>query len=71
MANLRMLCERYIQIDDEVKDLSKKLDEETKYLEKKKLTADYLRAYMELEDLKSGIRRHLIFELVEGIGNNG
>ena len=67
MASLRMLCEKYIQIDDHVKDLSKKLDEETNLYEKRGLTADYLRAYMEREDLKSGIRRQLIIELVEGI----
>lgn len=67
--HLRYLCENYIVIDDKVKELSEKLDKETNYREKQKLTADYLKAYMEREDFKSGMRRQLVIELVEGIGD--
>ena len=67
--HLRMLCEKYIVIDDKVKELSEKLDTETNYREKEKLLAQYLNAYMEREDFKSGMRRQLVKELVEGIGD--
>lgn len=67
--HLRHLCERYIVIDDKVKELSEKLDKETNYREKQKLTVDYLKAYMEREDFKSGMRRKLVEELVDGIGD--
>ena len=63
-----MLCEKYIVIDDHVKELSEKLDTETHPREKEKLLAQYLNAYMEREDFKSGMRRQLVRELVEGIG---
>ena len=67
--HLRHLCERYIVIDDKVKELSEKLDKETNYREKQKLTVDYLKAYMEREDFKSGMRRKLVEALVDGIGD--
>ena len=67
--HLRHLCERYIVIDDKVKEVSEKLDKETNYREKQKLTVDYLKAYMEREDFKSGMRRKLVEELVDGIGD--
>lgn len=67
MANLRMLCERYIQIDDKTKELSQKIDNETDITKKQELTAKYLQLFMEKEDFKSGMRRHLINELIDGI----
>ena len=67
MANLRMLCEKYITIDDELKQLSKEIDATENRHEKEKLTAEYLQRYMEREDFKSGMRRHLINELVRGV----
>ena len=67
MANLRMLCENYISIDDELKQLSKEIDATENRHEKEKLTAEYLQRYMEREDFKSGMRRHLINELVRGV----
>ena len=67
MGNLRMLCENYISIDDELKQLSKEIDATENRNEKEKLTAEYLQKYMEREDFKSGMRRHLINELVRGV----
>ena len=67
MGNLRMLCEGYITIDDELKQLSKEIDASENRREKEKLTAEYLQKYMEREDFKSGMRRHLINELVRGV----
>ena len=67
MANLRMLCEMYISIDDDLKQLSKEIDATENRHEKEKLTAEYLQKYMEREDFKSGMRRHLINELVRGV----
>ena len=62
-----MLCECYIRIDDEVKKINEDLDNSKNYAERQHHVAEYLQKYMEREDLKSGIRRHLIHELVEGI----
>ena len=67
MVHLRMLCEKYITIDDELKQLSKEIDTSENRHEKEKLTAEYLQKYMEREDFKSGMRRHLINELVRGV----
>ena len=67
MVHLRMLCEKYITIDDELKQLSKEIDTSENRHEKEKLTAEYLQKYIEREDFKSGMRRHLINELVRGV----
>lgn len=67
MANLRMLCEKYIRIDDELKQISKDMDAAPNRYEKEKLTAEYLQKYMHREDFKSGMRMTLINELVRGV----
>lgn len=66
MANLRMLCEKYIQIDDEIKKLSEEIDN-AKKPERDKLVAEYLQKYMHREDFKSGMRTYLINDLVKGV----
>lgn len=67
MSNLRMLCENYIRIDDEVKRLSELIDNSTDRQDKEKYTAEYLQKYMHREDFKSGMRLYLINELVKGL----
>ena len=67
MANLRMLCEKYISIDDDLKQLSEEIDTTENRREKEKLTAEYLQKYMHREDFKSGMRTQLINELVRGV----
>lgn len=67
MASLRMLCENYIRIDDEIMKLNEAIDNSKNYAERQHYVAEYLQKYMEREDFKSGMRRHLITELVEGI----
>jgi len=68
MANLRMLCENYISIDDELKKLNAQIDN-CNSAERDGLVAEYLTKYMEREDFKSGMRRYLIHDLVKGVGN--
>jgi hypothetical protein len=68
MVDLRVLCEKYIQVDDDVKRLYDSIDNCGNEIERRKYVAEYLKKYMEREDFKSGMRRQLIFELVEGIG---
>ncbi|WP_405285912.1 hypothetical protein [Methanobrevibacter sp.] len=67
MANLRILCEKYIQIDEEINQLYDKIDVVPKP-ERDKLVAEYLQKYMRREDFKSGMRTYLINELVRGVG---
>ena len=62
-----MLCEKYIEIDDDLKQLSEEINTTENRREKEKLTAEYLQKYMEREDFKSGMRRLLINELVRGV----
>lgn len=69
MANLRILCEKYISIDDELKKLNAAIDK-CDAAERTGLVADYLSKYMEREDFKSGMRRQLIYELVNGTGGD-
>lgn len=66
MASLRMLCERYISIDDELQKLNAAIDD-CNAAERSGLVAEYLTKYMEREDFKSGMRRQLIYELVNGV----
>lgn len=66
MVNLRMLCERYCVIDDELKELRVKIDE-ADVSNRDKYLAEYISMYVKREDFKSGMRRQLINELVEGI----
>lgn len=67
MANLRILCEKYISIDDELQKLNNQIDK-CDAAERSGLVAEYLTMYMEREDFKSGMRRQLIYELVNGTG---
>ena len=67
MASLRMLCERYISIDDELQKLNA-ANVDCNAAEMSGLVAEYLTMYMEREDFKSGMRRQLIYELVNGVG---
>lgn len=69
MASLRMLCERYISIDDELQKLNAAIDD-CNAAERSGLVAEYLTMYMEREDFKSGMRRQLIYELVNGVGGD-
>ena len=43
---------------------------ETNKLKKQELIAKYLMLYMEREDFKSGMRRQLINEMVNGVGES-
>ena len=65
MANLRILCEKYISIDDELNKLNAAIDK-CDAAERTGLVADYLGKYMEREDFKSGMRRQLVYELING-----
>lgn len=65
MTNLRMLCEKYISIDDELEKLNAQIDN-CNSAERTGLVAEYLTKYMEREDFKSCMRRQLIYELVNG-----
>lgn len=67
MASLRMLCEKYISIDDKLQKLNAAIDD-CNAAERSGLVAEYLTMYMEREDFKSGMRRQLIYELVNGVG---
>lgn len=67
MVSLRILCEKYISIDDEVKKINEKVEDNISSPDKTKYLAEYLEKYMEREDFKSGMRRYLINELVTGI----
>ena len=67
MTNLRILCENYISIDDELKKLNAAIDD-CNAAERSGLVAEYLTMYMEREDFKSGMRRQLLYELVNGVG---
>lgn len=67
MTNLRILCEKYITIDEEINQLYDKIDLVPKP-ERDKLVAEYLQKYMQREDFKSGMRTYLINELVRGVG---
>lgn len=69
MASLRMLCERYISIDDGLQKLNAAIDD-CNAAERSGLVAEYLTMYMEREDFKSGMRRQLIYELVNGVGGD-
>ena len=69
MASLRMLCEKYISIDDKLQKLNNQIDK-CNAAERSGLVAEYLTTYMEREDFKSGMRRQLIYELVNGMGRD-
>lgn len=69
MANLRILCEQYIKADDELKRVNECIDNSANSLERSKYVAEYVHKFIELEDFKSGIRRQLIKELINGIGD--
>ena len=69
MASLRMLCEKYISIDDELQKLNNQIDN-CNAAERSSLVDEYLTMYMEREDFKSGMRRQLIYELVNGVGRD-
>jgi len=69
MTNLRILCEKYISIDDELKILNDEIDRADNRREREKLVAEYLTKYMHREDFKSGMRTHLINELVRGVAS--
>ena len=68
MSNLRILCQRYLQLDDQLVGIHHKIRENTGKAEYHILVREYICKYIEREDLKSGIRRLLINELCNGIG---
>lgn len=70
MNSLIMLCQKYIEIDDELTELRNELTNTNNALDKIHLEAVYLKKYVEREDFKSGMRRVLINELVNGVYND-
>ena len=68
--NLRMLCEKYLAIDDDLNKLRDEIDNLSSDAQKSKLTARYIEKFVEKEDFKSGMRRYLVTELLQGVGVN-
>lgn len=64
--NLRMLCEKYLAIDDDLNKLRDEIDNLSSDAQKSELTARYIKKFVEKEDFKSGMRRYLINELLQG-----
>ena len=64
MANLRVLFEKYIQLDDEIKKLNKTIDNSTNHIERKKQVFEYVSKLAELKDFESGIRMKIVKEFV-------
>lgn len=67
LISLRKLCQAYLKIDDELVELYHKIEENTGKPEYHVFISEYLAKYMEREDLKSGMRRYLINELINGV----
>lgn len=70
MSRLRMLCEKYIQIDDDLNKLNYRMDNLDSNPQKSELIARYIKKFVEREDFKSGMRRYLVNELLQGVGVN-
>ena len=70
MSRLRMLCEQYIQIDDDLNKLNYRMDNLDSNPQKSELIARYIKKFVEREDFKSGMRRYLVNELLQGVGVN-
>ena len=70
MSRLRMLCERYIHIDDDLNKLKYEMDNLDSNHQKSELIARYIKKFVEREDFKSGMRRYLVNELLQGVGVN-
>lgn len=68
--NFRMLCEKYLAIDDDLNKLRDEIDNLSSDAQKSELTARYIKKFVEKEDFKSGMRRYLINELLQGMGVN-
>ena len=68
MVNLRILCEKYIAIDDDLNKLGYEIDNVSSNTQKSELVAKYIKKFVEREDFKSGMRRYLINELLQGVG---
>ena len=64
--NFRMLCEKYLAIDDDLNKLRDEIDNLSSDAQKSELTARYIKKFVEKEDFKSGMRRYLINELLQG-----
>ena len=69
MSKIRMLCEQYIRIDDELNNISKSIDKASNTHERTQYVAEYVGKFIEKEDFKSGMRRHLISELINGVSD--
>lgn len=67
-GNLRMLCQEYLKLDDELVAIAHEIEQHKGTAREKEAHMKYVKAYVELEDLKSGMRRVLINELLNGIG---
>ena len=67
MSNLRMLCQKYIKIDDDLVEIYKEVEANRGKPRETALLAKYIKKYMEREDFKSGMRRQLVNELCGGV----
>ena len=65
MTNLRILCEKYIHLDDELKELKKNINNSTNPIQQQKYVLKYISKLVEVEDFKSGMRRNIIKEFLD------
>ena len=67
-GNLRMLCQRYLKLDDELVALAHEVAQHKGTAQESYFVKKYVEKFMQLEDFKSGMRTHLVNELLKGVG---
>lgn len=67
-GKLRMLCQRYLKLDDELVAIANEIEQHKGTARENEAYFKYVRKYMQLEDFKSGMRTYLVNELLNGVG---
>ena len=67
-GKLRMLCQIYLKLDDELVAIAHEIEQHKGTAREKEAHFKYVKKYIQLEDFKSGMRRHLVNELLNGVG---
>ena len=64
---IRNLCQKYLKLYDELVAIAHEIEQHKGTAREKEAHIKYIKVYVELEDLKSGMRRVLINELCNGV----